>query len=210
VIAIDGMPGAGKTTALSRLRNALPNHLVLFPEAQPPEGPLPDAATARYLLSQAQGRLADARRLQQSRPGLLIVSDRCHIGVLAYRYALMATGQGPQQDFDHALELAHQFGLTAPGAHARVLVLLIDPTESVARRRAYAHDERYRLWFDPLFLDAYHHFLAHLDTWLAPESFTTQDVTTTSAWAALLSALPPHLTARLTPTPATAGHPEAP
>lgn len=210
MIAIDGMPGAGKTTALSRLRNALPDQVVLFPEAQPPEGPLPDAAAARYLLTEAQGRVADARRLQQAHPGLLIVSDRCHIGVLAYRYALMATGQGLYQDFDHALELAHQFGLTAPGAHDHILVLLIDPAESIARRRAYAHDERYRRWFDPSFLNAYHHFLTHLDTWLAPESFTTHDVTTTRAWAALLSALPPHLTARLTPTPAAGDRPEAP
>jgi thymidylate kinase len=210
VIAIDGMPGAGKTTALHRLQDALPNQVVVFPEAQPPDDLIPDAATARYLLTEAQGRLADARRLQQAHPGLLVLSDRCHIGVLAYRYALQATGQGPHQDFDRALELAHYFGLTTPHAHDRVLVLLVDPAESVARRLAYAHDDRYRLWFDPDFLDAYHHFLTHLDTWLPPDSFTTHDATTGSAWAALLSALPPHLTERLAPTPATADRPEAP
>lgn len=210
MIAIDGMPGAGKTTALQRLQDAHPHQVVVFPEAQPPDDPLPDAATARFLLTEAQGRLADARRLQQARPGILFLSDRCHIGVLAYRYALQATGQGPHQDFDHALELAHRFGLTAPGAHDRILVLLIDPAESVARRSAYAHDDRYRLWFDPDFLDAYHHFLTHLDTWLRPDSFTTHDATTGSAWAALLSALPPHLTGRLALTPATADRPEAP
>ncbi|WP_055522670.1 hypothetical protein [Streptomyces graminilatus] len=51
--------------------------MVVFPEAQPPGDPLPDAATARYLLTEAQGRLADARRQQQAHPGLLVFSDRC-------------------------------------------------------------------------------------------------------------------------------------
>ncbi|MFJ9901201.1 hypothetical protein ACIQPR_48680 [Streptomyces sp. NPDC091280] len=210
MIAIDGMPGAGKTTVLRQLQDALPDHVVVFPEAQPPDHPVPDGATARYLLTEAQGRLVEAQRLQQTRPGLLVLSDRCHIGVLAYRYALQASGQGPRQDFDRALELAHSLGLTAPGAHDRVLVLLVDPAESIARRLAYAHDIRYRLWFDPDFLAAYHNFLTHLDTWLPPDTFTTHDATTTSAWAALLSALPPHLTERLAPTFATDDRPEVP
>ncbi|MEU7322514.1 hypothetical protein ABZ682_18425 [Streptomyces griseoviridis] len=207
---IDGMPGAGKTTALHRLQDTLPHQVVVFPEAQPPDDLISDEATARYLLTEAQGRLVDAQRLQQAHPGLLVFSDRCHIGVLAYRYALQVTGQGSRQDFDRALELADHFGLTAPGAHDHVLVLLVDPAESVARRSAYAHDDRYRLWFDPDFLDAYHRFLTHLGTWLPPDSFTTHDATTSSAWTVLLSALPPHLTERLAPTPATADRPEAP
>lgn len=79
MIAIDGMPGAGKTTVLHRLQDALPNQVVVFPEAQPPDDPRPDAETARHLLAEARDRLDAARRLQQARPGLLVVSDRCHI-----------------------------------------------------------------------------------------------------------------------------------
>lgn len=201
MIAIDGMPGAGKTTVLHRLQDALPNQVVVFPEAQPPDDPRPDAETARYLLAEARDRLDAARRLQQARPGLLVVSDRCHIGVLAYRYALMATGQAPRQDFDRALELSDRLGLTAPEAHDRILVLLVDPDESVARRATYAHDDRYRLWFNPGFLTAYHHFLTRLNTWLPDGTFTVHDATRAGAWPALAEALPSRFAHQLTTGP---------
>ncbi|WP_329138148.1 AAA family ATPase [Streptomyces sp. NBC_01476] len=209
MIAIDGMPGAGKTTALHRLQDALPNQVVVFPEAQPPDDPRPDAEIARYLLTEARDRLDAARRLQQARPGLLVVSDRCHIGVLAYRYALMATGKAPRQDFDHALELSHRLGLTAPDAHDRILILLVDPDESVTRRAADAHDDRYRLWFDPGFLTAYHHFLTHLNTWLPQDTLTTHDTTHANAWTTLVDALPFRLARQIQPHRAMTG-PEAP
>lgn len=208
MIAIDGMPGAGKTTTLHRLQDALPSQVVVFPEAQPPDDPRPDAEAARSLLAEARNRLDAARRLQQARPGLLVVSDRCHIGVLAYRYALMATGKGPRQDFDRALELSHCLGLTAPDAHDGILVLLVDPDESVARRAAYAHDDRYRLWFDPGFLTAYHDFLTHLNTWLPNGTFTTHDTTRNGAWPALTGALPSRFARQLQPHRAMTG-PEA-
>lgn len=74
MIAIDGMTGARKTTVLHQLQDALlPNQVVVFPEAQPPDDSRPDAETGRYLLAEARPAPATGR------PGLLVVSDRCHI-----------------------------------------------------------------------------------------------------------------------------------
>ncbi|MGA4545627.1 hypothetical protein ACPA54_37120 [Uniformispora flossi] len=206
MIALDGMPGAGKTTALRCLHQALPQQVIIHPEAHPTDESRPDAEIARELLAEAQRRRDAAQRLRHDRPELLFASDRCHIGVLAYRHASMATGQGTQQDFEHALELAAAFGLTTPGASERILVLLIDPTESTARRSAHAHDARYRRWFDRDFLTAYHHFLTNLADWLPEDSFTLHDAAATSTWSILTAALPHHIRAQI---PSGAAQPSA-
>ncbi|MFE2426979.1 AAA family ATPase [Streptomyces sp. NPDC059373] len=193
MIVLDGMPGTGKTTLLKRLRTALPHHLVVFPEAQPPKDSSSDAETARLLLGKARGRIDAARHLARTRPEVIVTSDRGHIGVLAYRYALAATGRAPHSDFEHALSLCRDLDLIHPRPDVTTLVLLTDPDTSITRRAAYAHDERYRQWFDHGFLTAYRDFLDNLQVWLPTNTFTSLDVTDTSGWPALLDALPHHL-----------------
>ncbi|MGW6599407.1 hypothetical protein [Streptomyces sp. NPDC055036] len=205
MIVLDGMPGAGKTTLLHQLQTALPHHLLVFPEAQPLENSGSDTATARFLLDEARDRIDTARHLARTRPGLIVASDRCHIGVLAYRYALAATGRGPYSDFEQALALCHELDLIGPQPDLSTLVLLTDPGTSISRRSAYAHDERYALWFDLGFLTAYRHFLDNLPDWIPADTVTTLDVTDTSGWPTLLDALPPHLVRQLPPQKALAG-----
>lgn len=199
MIVLDGMPGTGKTTLLHQLRTALPHHLLVFPETQPPENSPSDAETARFLLEEARERIDAARHLARTHPGLIVASDRCHIGVLAYRYALAVTGRALHADFAHALSLCHDLDLIGPHPDLTTLVLLTDPDTSSSRRAAYAHDERYRPWFDLGFLTAYHHFLDHLPVWLPAGTFSTLDVTDTSGWPTLLGALPPRLARQLPP-----------
>lgn len=199
MIVLDGMPGAGKTTLLLRLRTALPHHLLVFPEAQPPEDSSSDAETARILLVKARDRLETARHLARTRPDLIVASDRCHIGVLAYRYALAATDRAPSGDFEHALALCHDLKLLRPQPDLTLLVLMTDPGTSISRRAAYADDQRYSLWFDHGFLTAYRDFLDNLPVWLPTTTFTALDVTGISGWPTLLDALPPHLVRRLLP-----------
>ncbi|WP_394427019.1 nucleoside/nucleotide kinase family protein [Streptomyces sp. SGAir0957] len=196
MIALDGMPGAGKTTLLNNLRRRQPNTTVIFGEAQPPDGPLPEAHNTAYLLTEALSRIRTARRLKRTHPCLTVASDRCHIGVLAYRYARMRTGAAPADDFHHALALTHRLGLTAPSAHDHILVLTCTPAQSLHRRRAHSDNPHYRTWFDPHFLDHYHSFLTHLSTWIPATTFTLHDTTHHSAWPDLLNALPSQ------PTPA--------
>ena len=205
MIVLDGMPGAGKTTLLHRLRTALPDHLVVFPEAQPPEETSSDAETARFLLGKARDRIDAARHLARTRPDLLVASDRCHIGVLAYRYALAATGRAPRSNFEHALALCHDLDLIHPHPDLTTLVLLTDPGTSITRRAAYAHDQRHSLWFGHGFLTAYRDFLDNLPDWLPAGTFTSLDVTDTSGWLALLDALPSHLVRQLPPRKALTG-----
>lgn len=197
MIVLDGMPGAGKTTLLRRLRTALPHHVLVFPEAQPPDDSSSDAETARFLLCKARDRIDAARHLARTRPGMLVASDRCHIGVLAYRYSLAATDRAPRGDFEHALSLCHDLDLIRPQPDLTTLVLLTDPDTSITRRATYAHDERYRLWFDLGFLTAYRDFLDNLPVWLPADTFTSLDVTGTSGWPTLLDTLPRHLARQL-------------
>ncbi|MFE4797668.1 hypothetical protein ACFRFL_21800 [Streptomyces sp. NPDC056708] len=205
MIVLDGMPGAGKSTLLHQLQTALPHHLLVFPEAQPPENGSSNTETARFLLGEARDRIDTARHLARTRPGMGVASDRCHIGVLAYRYALAATGRAPYSDFEQALALCHDLNLIGPHPDLTTLVLLTDPDTSISRRSAYAHDERYTLWFDLGFLTAYRHFLDNLPVWLPVGTFTTLDVTDTSGWPKLLGALPPRLFRRLPPQEALTG-----
>ncbi|MFC1418750.1 hypothetical protein [Streptacidiphilus cavernicola] len=202
MIALDGMPGAGKTTLMLRLADAIPDQAVVFPEAQPTNGQLSAADSTRYMLDQARDRIREAQRLQQQRPDLAVLSDRCHIGVLAYRFALMESGQGPASAFDQALDIVDEYALNAPTAHSRVLVLTVSPEESVRRRHAHAADERHRLWFDPGFLAAYHYFLTHLATWVPESTFTLHDTTHSTGWAPLLEALPQQVRQKIHAQPA--------
>ncbi|MCA1219174.1 AAA family ATPase [Streptomyces sp. 8L] len=197
MIVLDGMPGAGKTTLLHRLRTALPDHLVVLPEAQPPEGSSTDAETAQHLLGTARERLDAARRLAQTHPDRLLASDRGHIGVLAYRYAMAATDRAPHSDFEHALALCHNLDLVRPHRDLTTMVLVTDPGTSITRRAAFAQDQRYSLWFDPEFLTAYRGFLDHLAACLPSDSFTTLDVTNVSGWPILLDILQSLLSRRL-------------
>jgi len=205
VIVLDGMPGAGKTTLLHQLRTALPRRLLIFPEAQPPENSSSKVETTRFLLHEARERIDTARHLARTRPGLIVASDRCHIGVLAYRFALAATGRAPHSDFEQALALCHDLDLIGPHPDLTTLVLLTDPGTSVSRRSAYADDERYALWFDLGFLTAYRHFLDNLPVWLPEGTFTTLDVTDASGWPTLFDALPLHLVRQLPPQEALTG-----
>ena len=179
MIVLDGMPGAGKTTLLRHLRASAPNNVLVLPEAQPSPDSVSDAETADHLLGEARARIDTAGHLARTRPDLLVASDRGHIGVLAYRHALATSGRAPYSYFKHALALCHDRGLMGPQPGLTTIVLLVDVGTSLARRAAHAHDQRYRLWFDPGFLTAYHAFLKDLSSWIPPATFTTVDAAAT-------------------------------
>jgi thymidylate kinase len=164
MIVIEGMPGAGKTTLLGRLLAALPGQVVIFPEAQPPPNTTNDRAIARALLAEDRARitLADklASTLSSGADGLVVASDRCHLGVLAYRYALARSGHGSQENFEHALELCAESAVAEGHRNDTVIMLTLPVKNSLRRRAAHAEDERYGIWFDPGFLTAYNDFWA--------------------------------------------------
>jgi thymidylate kinase len=197
MIILDGMPGAGKTTLLRALTRTAAHQVTVFPEAQPQEHH-DDSVAVRLLLQEAANRIHTAQRLSASHPGMLFASDRCHIGVLAYRYALAATVRGTDHAFRHALDSCQTMGLTAPLAGIHTIVLILDPQRSAVRRAAFAHDPKFSLWFDPAFLNAYHHFLTSLETWIAasPELITVEAHDGLN-WQQLSDLLPPPVAERL-------------
>ncbi|MER7277990.1 AAA family ATPase [Dactylosporangium sp. NPDC000244] len=198
MIALDGMPGAGKTTLLRRLHDAAPGQVKIFPEAQPADHS-DDLQVARDLLNEAADRITTAGQLGTAQPGLVVASDRCHIGVLAYRYALAETGRSPHRAFDDALTLCHTMGLLTPRTNVCTLVFLIDPKRSIARRAGYATDPRYALWFDRSFLAAYHEFLTRLDAWITPHpELISIEADDDLGWPQLAALLPRPLAGKLT------------
>ncbi len=193
VLVLDGSPGAGKTTLLGHLLESRPDKLIVFPETQPPPALCGDAQVVRALLAEDRARIDSAARLHMLNPTLEVASDRCHIGVLAYRYALVQTGRAPRQVFDHALATVDDFHLDEGHRLDTVLILRLDPAQSIHRRAAHAHDGRYRLWYDPAFLAAYNDFLDQLHHWTpVGASWAVCDPTDPASW----SSLPP------TPNPA--------
>lgn len=196
MIVVEGMPGAGKTSALGALLAADPARVVVFPEAQasgdPHQSRTPEvrdidtsgapenkgAAVDRPLgglLDEDADRLALADRLTAR--GLLCVSDRCYAGTLAYRYARAATGRAGPDEFAAALAEVDRRGLRALHAGTTLLVLRLSPMASLARRRDAPATVRqeWREWFDPAFLDAYARFWDR-PQWWAPHGATVRHV----------------------------------
>lgn len=163
MLVLDGMPGAGKTTRLATLRTENPE-AVLFPEAQPPDGD--EHTVLRALLAEDYARTQAAAQIADDHPERPVVSDRCHLGVLAYRYA-HAHRTGRWADFERALAASAVLDQRHHGD--TVLILHLDPVDSLARRGdPHACDQQFRLWFDLDFLVAYGEFWRHLDRWVTP------------------------------------------
>lgn len=178
MIVLDGTPGAGKTTLLGRMLEATADRLVIFPEAQPPRSVTDDAVVAHRLLVEDLARAKAAARLTTARPDLIVASDRCHLGVLAYRHALRRTGRATCQALDHAVDLCQTLRLADAHHGDTIVVLLLDPHESIHRRAAFAHDRRYATWYDPDFLTAYNEAMADLAPTIAAGSTVTIHDTT--------------------------------
>jgi thymidylate kinase len=201
VLVLDGSPGAGKTTLLGHLLETLPETLIVFPEAQPPPALASDAQVMRALLAEDRARIQSAAHLHALDSALVVASDRCHISVLAYRYALATTGRASRRVFDHALATVAEFRLDQGHRGDTVLILRLDPAQSLRRRAAHARDGRYRLWYDREFLTAYNHFLDHLHYWMPlGAGWAVCDAADPASWSPLLPI----------PDPATRHHAQGP
>lgn len=164
MLVLDGMAGAGKTSRLGALLNHCPD-AVVFPEAQPPSGG-DEHTVLRALLAEDYARTHAARQIAEQEPHRPVVSDRCHLGVLAYRYA-HARQSGAWAEFEQALDQAAV--LDQRHHDDTMLILHLDPADSLARRGGpAAGEERFRPWFEPEFLAAYGQFWRDLDQWVTP------------------------------------------
>lgn len=166
MIVLEGIPGAGKTTRLGALLAEHPDALI-FPEAQPPPG-TKHPADLQALLDEDHHRTRCAAEVHACYPDALVASDRCHLGILAYRYALAITDHAPRTVFDQARARAERLGLDARHHYDEVRISLLDPQRSRRRRARFVDNPRYQAWFDLEFLAAYNDFFNHLNRWSTP------------------------------------------
>jgi thymidylate kinase len=159
VIVLEGTPGAGKTTLLGSMIERDPDRVVVFPEAQPERGATDEHLIAEALLAEDLDRTTWAHRLEYYRPGLRVLSDRCYIGVLAYRHAMWQSGRLPRTYFDRALEACLRLGLPDRHRRNKVFILITQPSVSIKRRAMHAGVAEFSKWFDLDFLEAYNAFL---------------------------------------------------
>lgn len=166
MLILDGMPGSGKSTRLGHALTHHPEQVLVFPEARPPDH-APEHATMRHLLDEDHARTTAATRLAEHTPHQVAASDRCHLAVLAYRYAL-ARRTGSWAGFEHALTRSRALQLDAAHHHDTVLILHLTADASRQRRGRTAARPQHRCWFDPEFLAAYAEFFSHLHRWVTP------------------------------------------
>lgn len=154
MIVLDGMPGTGKSTLLGAAISAG----VVFPETQPPPN-ADECGALAWLLAEDRARTRAAAALPR------VASDRCHLGVLAYRYARAAAGYCSWAEFHHARQLVGALRLDQHHADDLVLILHLDPAVSLQRRAAARNGS---CWFDRGFLHHYARFWNELDRWITP------------------------------------------
>ncbi|MFD0502005.1 hypothetical protein ACFQ0G_01765 [Streptomyces chiangmaiensis] len=138
VLVLDGPPGAGKTSLLARMVCALGDDTVWFTEPDArlatglsaPVHPSPAGHTLWFLRHELDKARA-MRSLTADPATSLLISDRNHLGALAYCYATRAEDSLPYRtarDF-YARRIAPQLPETVLTA-----ILLVSPEQSLTRR----------------------------------------------------------------------------
>lgn len=204
VLAVDGPPGAGKTSVLAHLIPFYGSAGVWFTEPNArlargidaPTHPSP-AGHSLWFLRHEQAKARAMQHLAADPATRLILCDRNHLGALAYCYATHAEDSLPYRtarDF-YARHIA-------PALPERVLtvILLVSPAESLRRRGGTAELPRWRQWFDPDLLERLHHFYTHIAPGLCPSPPLIVDTDHTSI-RDVLGDVAEHLRAADVPVP---------
>ncbi|MFF0249942.1 AAA family ATPase [Streptosporangium sandarakinum] len=153
MLAVEGPPGAGKTSLLSAIVPTLGDSCVFFTEpnarlAEQPETPL-HSSTAAYSLWFLRHEQAKARRLTElaADPATrLLVCDRNHLGALAYCYATRA---GDALPYSRARAFYTRHIAPRLPEQVHTVVLLVSPDLSLARRGGKAERALWQQWFHP-------------------------------------------------------------
>lgn len=173
IIAIEGMPGAGKTTFIEKYVNS--EDMVFIPQLQVEEDILEkdDLETSKQFL------FAEGKKTEQlgnlCKQYSQVFMDRTFFTTLAYCYARSKINN-VQEEYNSLLRVYERIKhtITFP---THVIYLDVSVDESIRRRIHYAEDNKYKNWFDPSFLDYIKEFYATELKKFFPEIFLYVDTT---------------------------------
>ena len=148
IIALEGMPGAGKTTFIKKYVDN--KDIVFVPQLQIEEDMLSkdDMETSKQFLFAEEKKTAQLEDLFRRHSE--VVMDRTFFTTLAYCYARSKINN-TQEEYTSLLHVYEgiKHTITFP---THVIYLDISIDESIKRRASYSKDDRYKYWFDPVFL----------------------------------------------------------
>jgi thymidylate kinase len=163
ILAVDGPPGAGKTSLLARIAPAYGDACTFLtePNTRLAEPPAPESGPAaelsRWFLRHEQTRAAQIAALSKDPLTRLILCDRNHLGVLAFCHATTASDALP---YDQALACYEQDIAPNLPAELKTVILLVSPDVSLERRGGTAERPLWQQWFSRDLLSRLHDFYA--------------------------------------------------
>ena len=148
IIALEGMPGAGKTTFINKYADN--KNIIFIPQLQIEKDVLSkdDLETSKQFLFSEEKKTVQLDDLCKQYSE--IVMDRTFFTTLAYCYARSKINN-TQEEYSLLLRVYKgiKHTITFP---THVIYLDVSIDESIERRAPYLKDSRYKNWFDPIFL----------------------------------------------------------
>ena len=148
IIAIEGMPGAGKTTFIESYIHK--KEISSLPQLQSKKIlNYNDLKTSKYFLKMEAHKTEQINKL--SKRYKKIILDRTFVTTLAYCYA-RARKNGKPKEYRALLAMYNKIKhtITLP---THLVYMDVSINKSLQRRNAFSRDKRYKNWFDPIFLN---------------------------------------------------------
>lgn len=148
IIAVEGMPGAGKTTFIKKY---IHNETASLPQLQIKNRRVLNADTLETSISFLETEDYKTKQINiLEEHSKEVVLDRTFITTLAYCYARSKLNGKPEEYaslFNMHSKIKHT--ITLP---THLVYMDVSVNKSLQRRNAFSRDERYKNWFNPTFL----------------------------------------------------------
>ncbi len=155
IIALEGMPGAGKTTFI---KNHLDhNKKVFIPQLQIKNKQIlskNNLETSKHFLAAEKDKTATIEKLSKNHSE--ITMDRTFISTLAYCYARSKMNNTPRE-YEELLDFYEKVKnkITFP---THIVYIDVSINKSLKRRYVHSQNEKYQNWFNPTFLNYFRDF----------------------------------------------------